>query len=730
MRVCNFFKVRIEQCYFSGTTFTPKLMVMKKFVALAHIGFFVLQLQAQDIHHSGDLYNNTIPATKSIVLSGSSITWVDGSIQDGFSGKVVDYVQNNMATTVLCTNMKYSSGVSDFRNPSQYKGIGKRINGIHAKIEFELFGDEIAICQTKLRTSDHALIQVKADGEVIGQFSNLNNTIGHAEQNFIGDGNSVKFLLNHPATFAHEVKIDGDLKKGEIYTGEWTRSIPDNPGYLVIRKLDENQQPVHCIWFKNPPKRGVEISVKYNYGRIVAFEYSTVGQLSTDEENECPYGDGEVSFDPASPARISTGLEFRHIDKNAFWVHKFTEKKKRNFELEIIDGHNPYFIMNFAANRYHNFMNAGIGGWSLANLLDKDGINDYNGFFQEFMPDIIVNESATNDDWAFGERKVKRILTGLNENDVKELWALELDKVAYQKSTKDYTATVNTGLISAIDKFSLTCPQIIGSQVRAGDIIRIGTYHGDNKQVVCREIDSVNLTTGKVFWLTPLQPEGILNVQTFIDLVGAECSVRDLSAYQLEYEDFIKKIHKVSPHTILLITQPGLSNYRMRQLWGYDIVHRKLAAKYYNVNTIEVTDWLYDFQKGNISGKESIEIDANGSTGYILPWNGHWQGFEVWVDNKNVYGTDCYIDGGFGYSVNQDETGDKLYIGNAYDKSHSVNREMRLVFTNNTPRKGKIRITKADFVWSDDYCHTNDAGAYIYGQIYISRLKDFIYTTN
>ncbi len=700
--------------------------MLKRFTILVLTCFSVFQINAQDIVRSVGNSGKLAPTKKNIVLSGSSITWAAGSIVDGFSGHVVDYIQNELATTVLCSEMKYRADAKDFHNPFQYKGIGKRISGIGSSVEFDLFGDEIAICQTKLRTSDYAMVQVKADGEIIGQFSNYNEPARQKEQYFTGDGNSVKFQLNHPATYAHEVMIDNVLQQGKIYTGGWTRETPDNPGYLVIRKLDDNQQPAHFVWFRVPPEKGAEISVKYKYGRMVTFEYSTVGQMSTDEKNESPYGEGEIFFDPASPAKLSSGLEFRNIDKNAFWVHKFTERKKRHFELEIIDGLNPYFIMNFAANRYHNFMNAGIGGWSLANLLNADGINDYNGFFRAFIPDIIVNESATNDDWAFGERKLSRTLTGLSEKEVKALWALELDSVTYQESTKDYTARVNTGLISDINEFSLTCLEVIRSDVAPGDIIRIGTYYGDNRQVVCREIDSVNLATGEVTWLTPLNPELIMNVQTLSDLAGAECAVRDLSEYQLEYEELIKKLQKVSPHTVLLITQPGLSNYRMRQLWGYNIVHRKLAAKYNNVNTIEVTDWLYDFQKGNISGKEFTELEANGKSEFELPWKGHWQGFEVWVDNKNVYGTDCYIDCGLGYSVNQEAVGEKLNIKNVYDKSHRMNRNMRLVFTQNIPPKGKIKVVKADSVWSGDYCHPNSIGAYVYGQIYINRLKDYI----
>lgn len=666
------------------------------------------------------------PPKTGIILAGSSITWGDGNIQDRFSGQVVDYIQNELATTILGAEMNFTGGVTEFKNQLQYKGVGEKISGINSKVEFDLFGDELAICQTKLRTSDYAVLQVKADGKVIGTFANHNKNTGSEIQHFTGDGTTVKFMLNYPATYAHRVKIDGNQVDGKIYTGGWSRKVPDNPGFLIIRKLDNNQKPKHFIWFKTAPAKGANIEVAYKRGRIVAFEGSTVGQLENDEKNETPYGEGTVSFDPANPAVLSAGLEYRYIDKEAFWIHKFTSAKKRHFEIEIIDGKNPYFIINFAANRFHNFMNAGIGGWRLSYLLDKDGINDFNSFFEKFTPDILVNESATNDDWAFGERKVKRTLTGLTEKEVKQLWTLELDKVTYNKKSNDYTVRLCSGIISTAGRFSLTCPQIAGSDVAPGDIIRIGTYHGDNRQVVCRKIETVDWQTGKVTWLKPLLPEQILNVNSYSDFTGAECAVRDLSKYKKQYETLITNLQKIAPQTVILIAQPGLSNYRRRALWGYNIIHRQLATEFHNVNTIEVTDWVYDFQQGNISGENFAEIDADGSAEYVLPWSGHWQGFEVWVDNKNVYGTDCYIDCGFGYSVNQNGTGSELNVEHSYDKSHSNKRNLKLVFTQNPPQNGKIKVVRANSVWSPDFCHTTNEGGFVYGQIYIKRLKDFI----
>ncbi len=691
--------------------------------------FFFYHVNAQENTEESKVLTNPNARSKTgIILAGSSITWGNGSICSRYSGKVVDFILSSLSTIRFCDEMEYSTPSADFNNPKQYKGSGKKISGRKSKVSFTMYGDEIALCQTILRTHDYGVIQVKADGKIIGVFTNENETLGSDKQMFIGDGLKVKFKLNHPYTYDHVVRVGGKIMKGKIYDGGWSRKSPENTSFIVIRKLDENQKPVHYIWFGQPPAKGKKITVEYKYGKVIMFEGSTVGQTTTDEVNESDYGEGNTAFDTTKPAVLSSGLEYRYIDKRAFWVHKFTESKLRHYEIEITGGVNPYFIINYASNRYHNYMNAGIGGWSLKKYLDGDGINDFNEIFSRFTPDVIVMECATNDDWDYGERKLKRTVAGLREKEVKDLWSLELDKVTYRPATDDYEVRFCSGIIDDIDAYSLTCRQIKGSKVRPGDIIRIGNYHGDNRQVVCRALDRVDTVKGMVSWLQPVNPQLILNVQSLDDLIGAECTVRDLSGYEELYEEMIRNLQKISPQAQLLITQPGLSNYWWRQLWGYEIVHRRLSARFENVHTIEVTDWIQEFQSHDISGKSYVDIEADGSKEYELPWEGIWQGFQVWIGDRDVYGIDCYIEGGAGYSVDQNGQGSELNITRGYDKSHRIRKKMRLVFTENAPKTGKIRVVRADSIWSDDLCHTDEeTGAYIYGQIYITRIRDMLH---
>lgn len=681
-----------------------------------------LSIETEKLSSSQIVALETPPMKLSIVLSGSSITWGSGSLGDCFDSKVLEFLRHKLSTTLLPDVLTYNGASGDISNSKIYKGIAKSISGLGSKIEFDLVCDELAICQVIQRTSNYGEMTVKADGSIVAKFTNHNKTLGNEVDNFLGNGNDLKFMLAHPHTYNHNITINGSAQVGQVNSGGYGGVMPDGKDYLVYRKMDADGGVKHVVWFRNAPANGAVIVVSYDYGKMILHERSTVGQLDDGITNESNYGEGSVSFDPANPASISSGLEFRSIDKDSFFIHKFTDLKNRHIEIEITGGVNPYFSINFASNRFHNLMNAGIGGWSIGNLINNDGINDFNNLFKSFIPDVIINESATNDDWMYGNRKISRSVSGLTEAAAKALFSLEIKALTYI-SANNFRADLQSGIIDSIDQFSLVCSQIVGSDVVAGDIVRIGNYHGDNRQVVVREIESVDLAAGKITWLMPLNSELILNIDSIDDLIGSEVAIRDLSGYQVRYEELIEKLQKSTPQTQLLVTQAGLSNYHVRQLWGYDIIHRRLAVKYHNVNTIEVTNWLQDFQENSISGNSFEEIVANNSDEYTLAKDGHWQGFKVWVNGRNVYGDDCYIQQNYGYKPDPNASGADINIGNPYNKEHTVNNSMKLVFAKNKPLNGTIRIEYADGVWSSDYCHTNSIGYFLYGQAYASALK-------
>ena len=674
---------------------------------------------------------STSDKSHNIVLSGSSITWGSGHLDASFVGHVDEFfVKNKIAATILdnSASVVYSGYATkeSFSNAIQYKSSGTKITGIGAKVEFDITGNEVAVCHTSLRTLDFARMKVKADGLVIGYFDNFNHSLeGGKTANFVGNASDIKYLLASPMTYNHSITVGGVSLSGKLLTDTYgVNEVPAEDDYIIIRQLDSNGEPTHAIWFKTAPANGAAIVVNYSVGQVLGHMLSTTGQISGDDStNEGLYGSGSVSFDPANPSSTSSGMEFRSIDKDQYFIHKFATKATRKITIEIIEGNNPYFIFDHASTRFHNLMNAGIGGWALAHLINDDKVNDYQHLFKDFMPDIIINESSTNDDWSYPERKVSRTLAGVSLADLRMMPTLELGGVTYQSGSNDYEVIANTGLISAVSKYSITSPDIIGSTTAVGDLLRIGNYHGDNKQVAVRTIDTVNLTTGKITFKQPLNAKLILNIATLTDLVGAEISVRDLTGYADKYRELITKCRAISPSVKIGITQPGLSNYHTRQLWGYENIHRQIASEFPNVFVVEITDWLHEFQKNNISGAIETSIVSTGFSSYTLEEVGHWQGFKVFVDGVDVYGKDCYIQSGGGYVVDQAATGASNDFSGNNQKISNENLPMKLVFTKNPPNGPVIKIQRADSVWSSDYAHTNPTGNVVYGQAYADALN-------
>ena len=671
---------------------------------------------------------NIIPKPKrNIICSGSSITWGDGNIDGSMVGFVDKYIKENLSVTLMPNDLTYSVEQEEFRNNLQYLGVGKKISGVGAKVEFVMYGDEIAICQTKLRTTDYGIMRVKANEEIIGIFDNHNEIYSDYEY-FTGE-NIVNVRLKHPCTFNHSITINGSIIVDNIVIATKVSQDIGDEQAMVYRGLDNNGKPVHFIKFNSSLGTITSVSVSYQYGRIITHERSTVGQLNDGVTNESYFGSGTVSYDPDNPTGgVSSGMEFRAIDERAFYVYKFDTPSKRKFEIEIIEGNNPYFIINYVTNRFNNLMNAGIGGWGLSNLIDKNKINDFTQFFKWFTPDIVFQESGTNDDWLQDIRRIRRNVGKISKEDLLRMPTLELYSVTYDSNENKYEVISVNGVINAIDEFSLSSTDIIGTKTQVGDIVRIGNYYGDNKQVVCRKISEVNIEEGIIKWEEPINADNILNIDKLEDLIGASINIRNLDSYKSKYKQFIEKFRAIAPQAKLVIVGTGLSMYGIRQLWGYDIVHRDLCNEYKNVQYCNISDWIYDGIQKHISGNSSETIEATGALEYELEKqgkNGGWQGFKVLVNNIDVYGKDCYIDTGSYYHQDKNKDGDQLdKTGTYYHANASWQQPypMKLVFFRNAPQSGNIIIQYSDDTWSHDYCHPEDYGKYLYGQMYANFL--------
>lgn len=671
------------------------------------------------------------PITKqSIICSGSSITWGDGRLDGSFVANVDEFVKNRLSKTLLSDALVYSGDKKDVTNTLLYKDKGVKISGIGSKVIFTLTCDEVAICQMIERTADsYGIFTLKADGKVIGTYSNK-NTIGSNSETF-QESSIKKVRLKFPCTFEHRITINDNtvLSNVKFNTQGYGATIPSDAEAFVYRTLDDMGNPVHAIEFNDSFGEITKVSVEYKYGKIIAHERSTVGQIEDGVTNESTYGLGSVAFDPANPTGgISSGMEFRGIDERAFISFKFDSFKERTFEIEITGGNNPYFIVNYVTNRFHNLMNAGIGGWTAGALINNDKINDYTQFFKWFQPNVLFQESSTNDDWSYSTRRIKRSIGKISKEELVKMRSLDIVQIAYDDISNSYDTYMATGIISAFTANSLTSEDIKNSTVEIGDIVRIGTYHGDNRQTVCRKISAVDKSEGTISWIEPVNPDIMLNVETLDDFVGVEFNVRNLDAYKATYKSLIEKVREIAPQCKIVVVSSGLSMFGLRELWGYEIIHKELCAEYPNVYFCDVTNWLYDYMSKSISGSSSETIQSNGSDTYDLEFQGNnrsWQGFKVLVDGVDVYGKDCYIENQYYYRPDLSKSGADLNKSNAYDNKgvYTNPPKMALKFTKNLPSSGKeIVVQFADATWSGDYCHPSLLGAYIYGQIY----SDFI----
>lgn len=350
-----------------------------------------------------------------------------------------------------------------------------------------------------------------------------------------------------------------------------------------------------------------------------------MGETGDDTKLESSFGDGAVNYDPASPRHFSSGLDFRWVNCTAFFIYKFSKVASRKFRIVLSGGKNPYFIINFATNRFHNFMAAGIGGWRVKKLLNDSGRRSYRDICSVFRPDIFINALGANDDWTFPARKVQRIIKGVTEAELKCMPLLELNSASFDG--KNFTVVKNTGLISQVGENFLVSPNLKGANIVAGDIVRIGNYYGDNDSVVTREIESFDPVNCRITWLRNMYPQAMFCVEKFEDLIGAEFAVRSLKQYEEQYKTLIRKLREINPAMKIFVVNMGYPCYFLRQLWGYDLVQRRVVGQFSNCGIIDVTNHLGEFQRQHVSGCKFIKLQTDGSQEYKLPWKGHWQGF-------------------------------------------------------------------------------------------------------
>ena len=649
---------------------------------------------------------------KNVVFAGSSNVWGDGFLFHSYLKKPIDWLYKSSGKYTAYNDVETTNGEVQTNDVKFMDGKAIKISGVGAEIKFKHKGSELNICQVIERTSDYALIGLYNGDKKVAEFTNHNTTIGSDTEQFSGDGKKIKFNLKRCFTYSHVLKVNGVPKNIILNTQGYGGTFPVGADCLVIRSLDDNGNVIHTLYFKEAPIAGAVIDVSYNYGETICFVKSTVGETESGE-NESPYGDGTISYDPTNPANISSGLDFRLINEKSFYKFWFDSDVEREITLKIEGGNNPYFVFNFASSVFHNVMNAGIGGWTAAISNSDSYINRaYWNIADYFSPDVVTIGLTGNDDWANYPRKIKRVYNGITLDELKQFPMLEVGEIEYVEESDTYNVTKNIGIIKEITTRSLKADEIIGSDVAKGDFVRIGTYTGDLRQVQTRRIETVDNVQGQITWAEPLHLNEFICIETIDDLVGQEISIRSIEQYMQQMELLISNIKRMVPKCKICLFNIYYVDMWVRDTAEYTYIQQWIAEKF--DGTVYFVDaWKYarDYCENSLHSRDfNFVADGNDTITFAIDGVGHWEGIEVWVNNKNVYGKDCYPITGW-YTTIEDKTGSELnWVGtNGYYPRIYKKRNFAIKWKQNIPLTGTaIKVKLAALQWSADYAHPRD----------------------
>lgn len=655
---------------------------------------------------------------KNVVFLGSSNVWGDGFLFYSYLKEAVDWLYKSSGKFTA-----YNKAVADnpiiVSNDTKFMdGSATKITGVGSTIKFKHSGSELNICQVIERTNEYAVLGLYDGTTKVAEFTNHNDTVGNDSKTFVGDGKKVKFELDRCFTYGHSLTVDGAPKIIELKTGGYGESFPEDVDCLVIRSLaSDTKKVIHTLWFKEAPAAGANIQVSYKYGETICFVKTTVGE-DADGNNESAYGDGAISYDPVNPATVGSGLDFRLVNEKAFYKFWFDTDEERDITIKIERGSaNPYFIFNFASSVYHNIMNAGIGGYTAKIFNNVTGYptTNWQNIANYFTPDFITIGLTGNDDWQNFPRKISRIIN-MTLEELRNFPSLEIGGITYNPDDT-YDVKVNAGIISEITPTSLVSESIKNSDVAVGDFARIGSYTGDLRQVQTRRVETVDKSSGKITWAEPLHINEYIGIDSISDLIGKDVSIRNIEGYVSSMEELIINLLKINPKCRICLFNVYYVDMWNRNVAEYTYIQQWIAEKF-PANVFVLDAWKYSRDYCELSRhNRTIEKQANGADTieFDSPSNlGHWEGIEVWIDDKNVYGKDCVVETGWKYTVDPNKTGAELnFAGGAYLRPYDSRGKMKLRWLKNTPVSGKnVTIKLAYYQWSGDWAHPSN-GDYI-----------------
>lgn len=694
------------------------------------------------------------PLVRAIRLSvaGSSITWGQGWLgEDSYVGEIERHLRTVLATTLHGNDFLLAGGSTTVSNKLFYKGSALRLQGISSEASFDLYGDELSLCIARERgNAGAALVEVYADGTLLDTFSTWNDVAAATglSASFVGDGTTRQFDLGQAFTYGHGVTVAGVAKVVQMNTGGYGAGFPDGVDVLVIRKLvtvGGVPQVRHFLWFATAPINGAAIAATFSAGESVTYVRGTVGQTAQalTSANESPYGDGNVAFDPANPANLSSGLGFRETDPRSVVSWNFATTAKRTFRVKIVGldpraTGTPQLYLNAATNRMHHLQNAGIGGWTAALLLNDNGLNNVAAV-QRFQPDVLLFESCTNDDWQTHVDRAWRSRTGLTDAQVRGDETSHWFHTVTYVGPDNYNVEDNRMVITAITETSVTFDGTAATfEVVPGDVVILGDFKGDNRRLACRVVKGWDAVNRRLTWARPLNPRELVHIGSLGDLVGSTAMVKGAPTWVANVEAVIEGMRAAVPECVIALGTGGIPNFYNRRLEGYrelaaDIARRKgvlfedfyartLAWQYSQPAT---TQLYLDASQGAVStGAAAYTLYlSNGSKPTPLT-DGNaqlYRGWSVKVDGIERINRGCHVVGGYksGWpsGTAQMSKGNVGVVGDDY----------RLVFESNAPVAGaSIVVKRAAAKWSTDDTHPSGNGIPVFGQASIPALSQAV----
>lgn len=688
-----------------------------------------------------------------VAFMGSSITWGAGYLgEDSYIGYAERRLREQFATTVLGSQMETTGDVLQVSGKNWYRGSVTKLSGIGASAACSFTGDEFSVAIGRERgNAGAALVQLYVDGVLHDTFSTANTEPFQTGINvgFTGDGTTKSFDLGRAFTYAHAVTVAGAAKTGSLYSGGYGGAMPVGDDYMVLKQLvmvSGVPEIHHFLQFAVAPANGAAVSCTFSAGESVSYMQSPYGNVAVGFNSalESAYGNGNVAYDPANPTPVSSGLAFRSTDERALKTWRFTESKTRTFELRVasldpVGTGTPCLWLNFATNRMHWVMNAGIGGWHTEAFVNDTGFNNVSRVI-DWRPDVVFLESGTNEDNAYpAEKKAYVTRTAVSAAAIIAEDTANWFRTITNTGGSDHTVQDIRIPITAVSRNSVTLDGTNATfNIEAGDVIVLGDYKNDNRRLAARTVTGWNAGTRVVSFLEPLTAEDFAHVTAISELVGQYAFVIEPDRWGAALGTIVSALRGAVPTVQIALGSSGLPNQFDRSLEGYRefLAARAAALEVDFVDFYAVTGrWTYSlppsvpFYLTNSGGTTSTGAGAyplyaqNGtppSDMSIRPWSVKINGFER--INRG-----CYVTGGRSKSWPAGTTV-LSKAANGTGNWEFVQKPYTLVFTSSVPASGATILVNGQTAdWSADDTHpANPTGLQLFAQAAFGPLDETV----